>query len=230
MDSHQNGLSPNGLSPNGLSQMESHQVDNTQQDPQRLMLSDKIQSSRLRSLTLMKFHHSIRWTELYQDACGSPTIVETINTNSRSISKDRYKSPLAERRRGLANHSAYGPAPAKDSPGFMKSFTNWVSGPKRPSAKEGAKQQMHKKRNNTDHRLEDAHRGDGASELIPISQDDIIQLKHTLNGKERQWEAREREFRQPLVQISHHLEENTRILKTKLHESESEKFFLARAT
>ena len=208
-------------------QMESHQVDNTQQDPQRLDAQRQDPVQQVEVLDADEVPSQYQVDRVVSGRVRQPDNCGDNYTNSRSISKGRYKSSSRGEPESVGDHGAYGPAPANDSPGFVKSIANWVSGPKRPSAKERSKQQMRKRQNNTDHRPEDFHQRDSTSEQILISQDDIIQLKqnfqHTLDEKKRQWEARENEFRQHISQISHNLEENTRILKTKLHESESEK-------
>ncbi len=51
-------------------------------------------------------------------------------------------------------------------------------------------------------------------------------FQETLNGKEREWRARESELEQHIHRIGHDLQETTRILQAKLSQSESEKLML----
>jgi hypothetical protein len=156
-------------------------------------------------------------------------------TSHRSIMRDQSTLPSHGTTRRVGGHGARHPTPANDSPGIIKKLASmvWPSNLKPSSAKgdfEQHEQERHKRQNNTEHPPEEVHGGDDTSEHMLMSQNYIIELEQsfqdTMEGKEREWEARERELQHHISQISHFLEEDTRMLQAKLHESESEKLFM----
>ncbi|CZR67408.1 uncharacterized protein PAC_17307 [Phialocephala subalpina] len=153
----------------------------------------------------------------------------------RNIPRDQPTLPSHGTTRRVSGHGARHPAPANDSPSIIKRFTRmvWSSSPNRSSVKgdfEQHEQERHKRQNNTENPPEEFHGGDGTCGLMPRPRNDITESEQAfqdmIEGKEREWEARERELQHQINQISHHFEESTRILQAKLHESESAKLFM----
>jgi hypothetical protein len=224
---HPQQLDPQQLDPQ---QLDPQQLDPQQLDPQRLHPQQQDLVQQIEVLDADEVPPQYRVDRVTLGRGRQPDNRGHNNTSRRNIPKDQSTLPSRGATGRVDGHGAYRPAPANDSPGIFKKLTDWYSSPKRPSAKEAYEQRMRKRQNNTDHQPEEVYRGDGTTELIPRSQNDIIELKqsfqHTLEGKEREWEEREKELQHEISQINHHLEENTRILKAKLHESESEKLFM----
>ncbi|KAH8587067.1 hypothetical protein B0O99DRAFT_527398 [Bisporella sp. PMI_857] len=89
-------------------------------------------------------------------------------------------------------------------------------------------QERHVTQNDAKHPPEESYEADRTTEYI--SQQDVDQLRQAhhdaIESKEREWETRERELQQHIVEISQRSEEDISILRTKLQESESEKLFM----